>query len=173
MDDLSLLVGERLREFRHLRGFSIGALAGAAGIGKGSLSEIENGGRNPTLSTLYALANALGTPLATLLAGQPGAQVSSPGIDARLLDVTTDDSGTVEVYRLHLDAGARHRSAGHTRGVVEHLLVLEGHARVGRLRSQVDLAAGESTSWRSDVTHSFAALGDLPVESVLVIRSPA
>ncbi|MBE7190193.1 XRE family transcriptional regulator [Jatrophihabitans endophyticus] len=173
MDDLAQLVGERLREARHLRGLSIGALADEAGIGKGSLSEIENGVRNPTLSTLYALANSLGTPLATLLAGQAGAQVSSPGIEARLLDVTTDESGTVEVYRLHLDAGARHRSAGHADGVTEHLLVLEGRARVGRLRSQVELGPGDSATWYSEVTHSYAALGDEPVESVLVIRSPA
>lgn len=171
MDDIAPLVGARLRAARHERGLSLGALADTAGVGKGSLSEIENGARNATLSTLYALAHALGTPLATLLA-EPGARIASPGIEARLLDVTTEAGTTVEVYRLHLDAGARHRSPGHSRGVVEHLLVVSGRARVGRLRAPVELVAGDSASWRSDVTHSYTALDDEPVESVLVITTP-
>lgn len=66
MEDLAKLVGERLRAARRERGLSVGGLAEAAGIGKGSLSEVENGVRNPTLSTLYALAGALELPLSTL-----------------------------------------------------------------------------------------------------------
>ena len=129
VDDLARLVGERLRAARHERGLSLAALAEAAGIGKGSLSEIENGARNPTLSTLYALADTLGVPLATLLAERAGARISSPGIEARLLDVSRDDGAIVEVYRLRLDPGARHRSAAHGPGVTEHLLVTAGRAR--------------------------------------------
>src|SRR5580692_8247844 len=106
VEDLARLVGERLRAARHERGLSLAALAETAGIGKGSLSEIENGARNPTLSTLYALADTLGVPLATLLADRAGARIYSPGIEARLLDVSRDDDGTVEVYRLRLDPGA-------------------------------------------------------------------
>ncbi len=54
--DLATLVGERVRQARVDRGLSLGSVAATAGIGKGSLSEIEHGQRNPTLSTLYALA---------------------------------------------------------------------------------------------------------------------
>src|SRR5581483_5197516 len=76
--DLARLVGDRLRTVRKERGLSVGALAAAADIGKGSLSEIENGARNPTLGTLYALAGALGVPLAALLAARAGTRVASP-----------------------------------------------------------------------------------------------
>ena len=105
MEALAKLVGERLRAARRERGLSVGALAETAGIGKGSLSEVENGVRNPTLSTLYALAGALGLPLSSLLADRPGARVSSPGVEALLLDVRESGGATVEVYRLVLDAG--------------------------------------------------------------------
>ncbi|HEY9293380.1 MAG TPA: helix-turn-helix transcriptional regulator, partial [Microlunatus sp.] len=50
-----MAVGRRLREVRVSRGLSLSELARQAGIGKGSLSEIETGRRNPTLETLYAL----------------------------------------------------------------------------------------------------------------------
>jgi transcriptional regulator with XRE-family HTH domain len=172
VDDLARLVGERLRAARHERGLSLAALAEAAGIGKGSLSEIENGARNPTLSTLYALADALGVPLATLLAERAGARISSPGIEARLLDVSRDDGAIVEVYRLRLDPGARHRSAAHGPGVSEHLLVTGGRARVGRLGQETEIGPGEAARWLSDAAHGYSAVGTDPVTSVLVIRSP-
>jgi transcriptional regulator with XRE-family HTH domain len=176
VDDLARLVGERLRAARQEHGLSLGALAEAAHVGKGSLSEIENGVRNPTLGTLYALAGALGVPLATLIADRPGVRIASPGIEARLLDVSHDegpDGGqTVEVYRLRLEPGRFHRSPAHGPGVVEHMLVISGRARVGRLGEETEIAADQAARWASDVPHGYAALGADPVESVLVIRSP-
>ena len=172
MEDLAQLVGERVRTERQARGLSVGALAAAAHVGKGSLSEIENGARNATMSTLYALAGALGVPLATLIADRPGARVASPGVEARLLDVSHDGGQTVEVYRLHLDPGVHYCSPAHLPGVVEHLLVTSGRARAGRLGQEEDIDAGQAAQWVSDVAHTYAALGDGPVESVLIIRSP-
>ena len=170
--DLARLVGERLRAARRERGLSVGALAAAAGVGKGSLSEIENGIRNPTLSTLYAVAGALGVPLATLLTDQVGARVTSPGVEARLLDVTHDDGQTVEVYRLRIEPGVCHRSVAHGPGVVEHMLVTAGRALAGRLGEETEIGTGSTARWVSDVVHTYTALGAGPVESVLVIRSP-
>jgi transcriptional regulator with XRE-family HTH domain len=172
MSDLARLVGKRLRAARQERGLSLGRLAAEAGVGKGSLSEIENGTRNPTLSTLYALANALRVPLATLLADHAGATIASPGIEARLLDVSHDGGHAVEVYRLRLLPGTTHQSAAHGPGVTEHLLVTAGQARAGRAGAEREIGPGESAAWVSDMPHTYTALGSSPVESVLVIRSP-
>jgi transcriptional regulator with XRE-family HTH domain len=172
VDDLARIVGERLRAARRERGLSLGALADAAGVGKGSLSEIENGTRNPTLGTLYSLAGALGVPLAILLAGQAGARIASPGIEARLLDVSNDAGQTVEVYRLRLEPGTVHGSVPHGEGVTEHLLVTAGRARVGRPGEEAEIGPGESAQWLSDVPHTYTALGTSPADAVLVIRSP-
>ena len=89
-----------------------------------------------------------------------------------MLDVRESGGATVEVYRLVLDAGAYHRSVPHGPGVVEHLLLTRGRARVGRVGEEVEIGVGETAEWFSDVAHSYAALSDEPVESVLVIRSP-
>jgi transcriptional regulator with XRE-family HTH domain len=172
VDDLPRIVGERVRAARRERGLSVGALAEAAAIGKGSLSEIENGTRNPTLGTLYSLAGALGVPLAILLAGLAGARIASPGIEARLLDASRDGDQSVEVYRLRLEPGITHRSVSHGPGVVEHLLVTAGRARVGRSGEETELGPGEAAQWVSDVEHTYTALGAAPAQSVLVIRSP-
>lgn len=150
---------------------TLSALAQAAGVGKGSLSEIEHGARNATLGTLYALANALGQPLAALLPS--GERVIEPGIEGRLLDVSADAGWTVEVYRLRFEPGATRTAGGHKAGVVEHLLVTAGRLRVGRLGEEHELGVGETLEWVSDVAHTYVAIGDAPVETVLVIRTPA
>ena len=172
MEALAKLVGERLRAARRERGLSVGALAETAGIGKGSLSEVENGVRNPTLSTLYALAGALELPLSSLLAGRPGARLTSPGVEALLLDVRASGGATVEVYRLVLDAGAHHRSVAHGPGVVEHLLLTRGRLRAGRHGAEAVVEEGDELRWVSDVDHSYRALDGAPVDAVLVIRTP-
>ena len=166
------MVGERLRTARQQRGWTVATLAAAASIGKGTLSEIENGLRNPTLGTLYALAGALRVPLAVLLAGRVGVRIASPGVEAQLLDVQESAEQTVEVYRLLLGPGAHHRSVPHGPGVVEHLLITWGRARVGRVGEESEIGVGEAASWVSDTEHGYAAVGADPVDSILVIRSP-
>lgn len=166
-------VAGQIRGLRAERGLSLSALAASAGIGKGSLSEIEHGARNPTLATLYALAGALGVPLATLLAERAGTEVSSEGISARLLDAHHLPGGTaVEVYHLHLSAHADRVAPSHGPGVVEHLLVTRGRVRAGRRGAEGVVEEGDELRWVSDVEHSYRALDGRPADAVLVIRTP-
>jgi transcriptional regulator with XRE-family HTH domain len=166
-------VAAQLRALRAERGLSLSGLAAAAGIGKGSLSEIEHGARNPTLATLYALAGALGVPLATLLAERAGTEVSSEGVTARLLDAHHLPGGTaVEVYHLHLEAHADRTSPPHGPGVVEHLLITRGRLRAGRHGAEAVVEEGDELRWVSDADHSYRALDGAPVDAVLVIRTP-
>ncbi|NMF27115.1 helix-turn-helix transcriptional regulator [Cellulosimicrobium aquatile] len=162
-----------MRALRAERGLSLSALAAAAGVGKGSLSEIEHGARNPTLATLYVLAGALRVPLATLLAERPGSEVSSEGVRARLLDAHHLPDGTaVEVYHLHLEPSADRTSPPHGPGVVEHLLVTSGRVRAGRRGAEAVVTVGDGLRWVSDAEHSYRALDGAPVDAVLVIRTP-
>ena len=65
--DLATL-GHRIRHFRGERGFTLDQLGDAIGLAGSQLSLIENGKREPKLSTLDALAAALDVELAELLA---------------------------------------------------------------------------------------------------------
>ncbi|HET6255883.1 MAG TPA: helix-turn-helix transcriptional regulator [Puia sp.] len=60
-------IGKRLREVRIEKGFSISGLADQADIDRSNLSRIENGAVDPSISTLYILADALDIPIAELL----------------------------------------------------------------------------------------------------------
>lgn len=62
-----LVFGHRLRHLRRQAGLTLEALGSAVGRPASYLSQLENGHREPRLSTVNALATALGVPSAELL----------------------------------------------------------------------------------------------------------
>lgn len=71
-DELDLpTFGQRLRHHRRARGLTLADLGAAVGRAPSALSALENGRREPKLSLLRALADALDVPTEELLARQP------------------------------------------------------------------------------------------------------
>ena len=167
-----IAVGARIRALRTERGLTLSALAAAAGIGKGSLSELEAGRRNPTLDTLYAVAGPLGVPLGALVDFRDGAVIADEGFEGVLLHTEITDGTTSEVYLLRVGAGVIRTSPAHATGVVEQLVVLAGSCRVEYAGRSVEIGPGEHLAWPADVPHSYAALGDAEVRAVNVIITP-
>ncbi|MBA4307745.1 MAG: transcriptional regulator [Sphingopyxis sp.] len=58
--DMRKLVGENTARIRKEKGLTQEALAEKSGLSQQYISGLENGQRNPTIVTLYELANALG-----------------------------------------------------------------------------------------------------------------
>jgi len=67
--DLSTL-GHRIRHFRTERGYTLDALGAIVDVAGSQLSLIENGKREPKLSLLQAIAEAVGVELGDLLRGE-------------------------------------------------------------------------------------------------------
>lgn len=169
---LRAAVARRITGLRQDRGMSLSALALQAGIGKGTLSELEAGTRNPTLETLYALAGPLGVPLTGLVGDEAGRSVSDGVVDARLLSVRThDDGGTTEVFWLTVAARGTRTSPPHRPGTVEHLRIVRGSVRVGQRGREESVDAGGSWTFGGDTEHTYASADG--AEGVLVIDTPA
>ncbi|SDZ37120.1 transcriptional regulator, XRE family with cupin sensor [Micromonospora pattaloongensis] len=171
-------VGRRLRRLREAQGVSLSELARRAGIGKATLSGVEAGTRNPTLETLYAVTAQLGVPLATVLTdgetpGATPAEVRGSAVVGTLLQVFEEATTTYELYRLRIVPGTAQVSPAHHAGVTEHLTVFRGVLRAGPLDAPLVAGPGEHISWRSDVPHGYAVLGDEEVHASLLVRSPA
>ncbi|MSZ75947.1 MAG: helix-turn-helix domain-containing protein [Actinobacteria bacterium] len=167
--------GARVRALRLDRGLSLTALAAAAGIGKGSLSELEAGRRNPTLDTLYAVAGPLGVPLAALVDDRDGTVVPGETLDAVRLHVLVEADRTTEVYLLRLAAGRTRRSPAHAAGAIEQLIVLAGECRVevgGAAPSAREVPTGAHLAWAADVPHAYTAGPGPDLRAVNVITTP-
>ncbi|MBZ5740864.1 XRE family transcriptional regulator [Nocardioides mangrovi] len=165
-------VGARVRALRQERGLSLSALAAAAGIGKGSLSELETGRRNPTLDTLYAVAGPLRVPLAELVDFRDGAEVSDDGFETVLLHTERSATTTSEVWLLRVRAGVTRSSPAHQPGVVEQLVVLAGSVRVEHAGQVAEAGAGGHMVWPADVPHAYTATGEVDLRAVNVIVTP-
>ncbi|WP_405940165.1 XRE family transcriptional regulator [Streptomyces sp. NBC_00726] len=172
-------VGRRLRALRTGMDVSLSELARRSGVGKGTLSELESGRRNPTLETLYALTTALGRPLSAVLSdplpdgapsGQP-AGVSGSAVTAVLIERYEDGEAVTDVFRVTIHAGAVQQSEAHVPGTAESLMVLAGTAVVGRPDDLSTVGPGASARWRADEPHVYSA-PDGDAQGILFVRCP-
>jgi transcriptional regulator with XRE-family HTH domain len=161
-------VGANLRRLRTERGISTVALARDSGVARATLAQLEAGRGNPTLETLYALANTLGVGLGEVIAppavaavevvrADEGARVAGAAVRARLV-ARLAVRGSIEFYDFSLRAGRRQRSEPHPAGVVEHLLVHAGRVRVGPESAPVELGPGDYARYAGTVAHVYEGL---------------
>ncbi|WP_433017845.1 helix-turn-helix domain-containing protein [Kribbella sp. CA-294648] len=179
-DRLSSLVGLRIHELRTSAGISLAALAASSGLGKGTLSELERGQRNPTLDTLFSVATALSVPLSDVLFGRASetgvvdGPLVSPArgrsVVAQLLDRWSDEKGFTEVYRITIEAKVQ-QSKPHMEGVVETLTVIGGTAEVGTEAEPVRLTAPEIHTFPGDAPHLYRGIGGVAT-AVLTMYYP-
>lgn len=174
---MAAAVGARIRELRKARGASLATLAASTGLGKGTLSELERGQRNPTLDTLFAIATHLEVPLSTVIAEDrfphpehASARAVGQSIDGSLIDRWTGDSGLVEVYRLTISQEIR-TSRPHATGVSETLTLIDGAIEVGEVGKTVELRSMESHSFAGDQTHLYRGIATRSI-AILAMRYP-
>ena len=159
MSSPSPLIVANLRRLREARGYSLSALAERAAISKSTLSQLEAGKGNPTIETLWTLANALGVAFSTLLAeDEDGMTVCEPGGGGVQLMARGQASPQVEVYLMRLAPGEVKISRAHPRGVREHVMVVEGTLRVGEDYALTVCRPGEWHAFAADVGHRYEAL---------------
>lgn len=161
--------GERVRQVRTDLGLSLSALAAEAGIGKGTLSELESGQRNPTLDTLYALAGPLGVAMADLVVEE---EIGDGDLHTRRLHVRRDDTGVTEVYLIRLRPGAERSSPAHATGVTEQLIVIGGAGELEVEGAVVPLSPGAHHAWAADRPHTYRSAAGSELVAVDVIVTP-
>ena len=178
--DSAQAAGCNIRRLRTAAGLSLADLAAAADVSKTTLHGIEQGEGNPTLSTLWALATALGVSLGELLeppapavavvrAGE-GPRADGDAVHARLLHRIAL-RGTVEVYAIEVDP-VQQASQAHLPGVAECMVVTGGSIRTGPADAPVDLAEGDSVHFGAASPHLYRGLGGRG-SAVLLMLHPA
>ena len=65
-NNLEQAIGHEIRILRKALGLTVSEISSTTGLSVGMLSKIENGNISPSLTTLQALARALGVPVSTL-----------------------------------------------------------------------------------------------------------
>jgi transcriptional regulator with XRE-family HTH domain len=167
--DVVALISMSLRRERMRSGLSLTDLAKRAGVAKSTLSQLENGVGNPSLETLWALAQALGIPLSRLVdPPRQGIQVIRAGegaimhaehaaYDAVLL-ASCPPGARRDIYRVIGQPNRPHVAHPHMPGTLEHLILGSGRVLAGPEGETVELGPGDYLRYPSDIPHIFDAL---------------
>lgn len=176
-------LGYRIREVRSARGLTLTALADAAGLSAGLISQVERGLADPSLETLRRIAKVLEIPLFSLFRQEETGtvavvrkdrrtQVRSPDHDI-VYSRISPGSGRLEV--LHGTLGPHSDSAAEPwwHPSEECLVVLSGQLVVEVAGRDYELAGGDSCYFDSHLPHRYRNAADQPAEFIVTITPPS
>ena len=188
-NNLEQAIGREVREFRKALGITVADLATATGLSVGMLSKIENGAISPSLTTLQAVARALGVPITDLFkrfeeprnavfvkAGE-GVQVERRGTRAghqyNLLGyLEGNTSGVlVEPYVISLTEDSDIFPAFQHQGT-ELIYMLEGEVLYRHGDETYRLLPGDSLFFDADAPHGPEELITRPIRYLSIISYP-
>lgn len=183
MENLNQVVGDNLKRHRADRGLSLDAVARLSGVSKSMLGQIERGEVNPTISTLWRIANGLKVSFTAL--------VHSPEDDHEVvyrkdIEPILEDGGrcrnyplfsydaerSFEMYTVELDPSGYVQADGHTPGSQEFITVCAGSVTVRFSDEEHLLECGDSIRFKADEPHSYHNPGQVPASMSMVIHYP-
>lgn len=164
--EIDLHVGRRIRRLRESQGLSLRDLGERTGFSASFLSQLERGASSAAISSLATIAEALGTPLATLFEAPEQTTLvvrysertpihvdSSPVSYVRLAAAMSDRAlepviVTFPPFFTDSEEGLyRHKGE-------EFGLVLHGRLNIMVDQQEYELGPGDSIHFKSDVPHS-------------------
>jgi transcriptional regulator with XRE-family HTH domain len=182
---VALQVGRNVRRLRQERGVTLSELAASAGISLAMLSRLEKGDVSPSLETLAALAEALGTGAASLLKDevpqQSDAQLVPKGEGLEVVrrgtrrghtyHLLASDRGPKRVFEPYLVTLTSKSEVfpEFDHPGVEFIHILEGSLRYRHGSESYLLKPGDSLTFRGDVPHGPDKLLKLPVRMLSII----
>ena len=171
-DAITQHLGDRVRQLRAERGWSLQVLASASGVSRSMLSQIERDQANPTLAVTLRIAQAFGMTLGDLVqVADASSAITVIRANDRAYHYRSDKhcrirtlsplnlEKDVEFYEVQLQPGGALRSAPHFEGTREFVTVQKGHVRLDSGTDSEALAPGDSASYRADVPHAIVNTG--------------
>jgi XRE family transcriptional regulator, regulator of sulfur utilization len=178
---VSSQLGKTVQRLRKAYNLSLSELSEQSGVAKSIISQIERNETNPTLATIWRLAQALDVSIERVLhatADDPFLDKTSRGETPILV---SDDGKcrlaiigwlkTVEWlqwYDFRSEPGGVLESDPHQRGSVECLSVLEGELEVEVAGTRENVRAGETLRYRADRPHVIRNRAAEPARATMV-----
>lgn len=177
------VIGSNVRKKRHEHHWSLDELADSSGVSKATLSQIESGRVNPTVATLWKIAQSLETELSLLIrgdgekfrtfsitrSGDLPRLTGTSGVEIKVLSPITL-AGELELYFLTLEPGAVLVSEAHEPNSHELVTVISGCVEIEAGRNAVKLQTGDVLNYQCDINHRISNSGDTPATLHMVVK---
>ncbi len=168
--DINHVIAENLKRLRLDRNLSLGQLADLSKVSKVMLSQIEKGDANPTINTLWKIANGLKVPYTALMEKTEPVSIV---VKKSEITVQADENEhyriycyysntpqrNFELFQIELDAGHSHISIGHSEKSQEYIMVLDGELTLALNNQTYVLHSNDAISFTASVRHTYASSG--------------
>jgi transcriptional regulator with XRE-family HTH domain len=177
-EKISPTIGPRLRHIRLGKGFTVEALATAAGLDKGFLSRLERGTKRPSVETVLRLSAALDVPVGQLFGEQTTDETvrisraadrsrSLEDADTYSFELLTPKGSLMEAFLFHV--GAQPTGQGQQHDGEEMFLVLSGMVEMRTPDRSYVLEKGDCAYFPGHVAHQMRRLGSEPASGVIAV----
>lgn len=178
------MIGSNIKRLRRENGFTLDVLAERSGVSKAMVSQIEAEKVNPTVATVWKIAQGLDVEINELLAGTDG-PVRKFHLTRRdsITVLNTDEEGVhirvltpvqlvedLEMYLVTFGRGGALRSAPHFPHTEEFLTVVSGSVRVRAGDRDATLEQGDFIRYQCDVDHDIENLSEQESLVHMVVR---
>ena len=171
MENLNMLVALNLKKIREERKLSLDHVAKMTGVSKSMLGQIERGESNPTITTVWKIANGLKTSFTELMRTSQGDAVI---IKKDNMEHLVEDNGKYrlypyfpyeserefEMYGVEIEKGGYLSADGHGEGTEEFITVFDGELTIRVDNEEFTVSKGDSIRFKADKPHSYHNSGN-------------
>lgn len=166
MKNINVVLAQNLKQLREQRKLSLDKVAEMSGISKTMLGQIERGESNPSIATVWKIANGLKISFTAL--------ITEPKVDTTVvtrddIHVLLEDEGRIriyphflfeegrrfEMYVMEMDDESSMLAEPHIEGAEELITVFEGEVTIRVGAEDYTLGQGESIRFRADKPHAY------------------
>ncbi len=173
-------IAGNLRSLRENRALSLDQLAELTGVSKSMLRQIETGKSNPTIATIWKIANGLHISFTALLnkpdiqvqvkSFQSGTPLTAAGKHYRLYPlIPFSPQQAFETYYVEIDPATVYRGEPHKGHVYEHIFVTRGQLQMTVDGKAYEINAGEFLEFPANCPHQYKCLGDDMATAIMQI----
>jgi transcriptional regulator with XRE-family HTH domain len=170
MEKINENISRNLGRLRKDKGLTLDELADLTGVSKSMLGEIERGGTNPTILTLWKIADGLKIPLTSLIGAREPDYKLVRGNELEAISRSKAyeiqsifpyyEAHKNEILHLNIAPHGRLSNEGHLNGVDEFIYVISGAVRLQLDGEEILLEAGDAIRFNGEVAHAFNNDGD-------------
>jgi len=183
MENLNFIISENLKKLREEKRLSLDKVSQMTGVSKSMLGQIERGESNPTIATMWKIANGLKVSFTYFLN-----QIENDVLIITEKEISAieecngkyraypffpyEDERRFEMYKIEVEKGCYLKAEPHGEKTCEFITVFDGELTITVGEDEYTVKAGDSIKFRADKPHSYNNSGNELLRASMVIYYP-
>lgn len=166
MENINLVLADNLKNLREQKKLSLDKVAELTGVSKTMLGQIERGESNPSIGTVWKIANGLKLSFSSLINRQQPDSVVLLRDEVQLLQEDNgkyriyaffpfEEGRRFEMYTIEIDPGGYLNAEAHREGTEELITVFGGELTVRVSGEEFTVTEGNAIRFRADRPHDY------------------